>query len=464
MAWVKTFEPSGWASYLSHLNPYDNTLSSGESAADGSFIAPGVLFVLGAACAIIVVARLCCCEPTRRENRGKSMIPSLTFAGLAFLFTGIGIFFFLGTANSGYNTAMSTIEDAYEDTSNAKNLSFDANHTGTQLLSDLDALLTECPNAASLLEPQIAPVRQQVQEYMDLLKTFYDIIEPIPPQLKQLENGGAQDVRTVLLVILGLPIIFVTGVCLTMVFAVVGTACCVKAGSCCAKCEDFFLFRLGSLGVAGTILLVSAVSAVELGVGIGLSEFCGDADNNVLTLVNTTLGPGSDWYAENGNYLADSAVYYINGTGSNPLLDQLATANTSLSEVATQMEALEAFARNPLVGVVCPDSNLLPTLQDINTTTAQAKQQLAECNELLQPKVVYPYYQEVVHHEFCGVVIDGVAWLALFQFLTGMICLPCLACRAASFVHQRTFERQRTLQDSALLTAESGQQLPVVLV
>merc|ERR1719329_272812 len=92
-----------------------------------------------------------------------------------------------------------------------------------------------------------------------------------------------------------------------MVFAVVGTACCVKAGSFCAKCEDFCLFRLGSLGLAGTILLVSAVSAVELGVGIGLSNFCSDADNNVLTVVNTTLGPGSDWYKENGNYLADSA-------------------------------------------------------------------------------------------------------------------------------------------------------------
>jgi hypothetical protein len=392
------------------------------------------------------------------------MIPSLTFASLAFLFTGIGIFFFLGTANRGYKTAMRTIEDAYDDTTNATALAFDANHTGTQLLSDLDALLTECPNAASVLEPQIAPVKQQVQEYMDLLKTFYDIIEPIPPQLQQLENGGAQNVRTVLLVILGLPIIFVTGVCLTMVFAVVGTACCVKAGSCCAKCEDFFLFRLGSLGLAGTILLVSAVSAVELGVGIGLSEFCGDVDSNVLTVVNTTLGPGSDWYAENGNYLADSAVYYINGTGSNPLLDQLATANQSLNEVASQMDVLQTFAQSPMVGIVCPDSSILPTLQDINVTTAQAKRQLDECNGLLQPEVVYPYYQEVVHKELCSVVIDGVAWLALFQFLTGMICLPCLACRAASFVHQRTFERQRTLEDSALLTAENGQQLPVVLV
>jgi len=201
---------------------------------------------------------------------------------------------------------------------------------------------------------------------------------------------------------------------------------------------------------------------VELGAGIGLSNFCGDADNNVLTVVNTTLGPGSDWYKDHGNYLADSAVYYINGTGSNPMLDELATANTSLNDVASSMNTLETFARSPAIASVCPDSSILSTLQDINVTVTRAKQQLAECNAILQPEVVYPYYQEVVHKEFCSVVIDGVAWLALFQFLTGIICLPCLACRAASFVHQRTFERARTLQDGALLP--EGQQLPVVLV
>jgi hypothetical protein len=234
-----------------------------------------------------------------------------------------------------------------------------------------------------------------------------------------------------------------------MVFAVVGTACCVKAGSCCAKCEDFCLFRLGSLGMAGTILLVSAVSAMELGVGIGLSDFCGDADNNVLTMVNTTFGPGSDWYKDNGNYLADSAVYYINGTGSNPILDELDSANASLNEVSDKVNTL-----GPAVTLVCSSPSVLPTVEEIKVSVAKAQLELAECNSLFQPDVVYPYYQEVVHKEACSVLIDGLAWLALFQFLTGMICLPCLSCRAASFVHRRTFERARTLENDALLTAD----------
>lgn len=57
---------------------------------------------------------------------------------------------------------------------------------------------------------------------------------------------------------------------------------------------------------------------------------------------------------------------------------------------------------------------------------------------------IYPLYQKSMHQEVCGDIIDGLAWLSLFQVLVGLLCLPCLSCSVAAFVHRRAYERSST--------------------
>ena len=50
----------------------------------------------------------------------------------------------------------------------------------------------------------------------------------------------------------------------------------------------------------------------------------------------------------------------------------------------------------------------------------------------------------------------GLAWLALFQFLVGLITLPCLSCRAASFVHRRAVEKREEEEQQQAALIEQG--------
>merc|ERR1712048_836398 len=94
-------------------------------------------------------------------------------------------------------------------------------------------------------------------------------------------------------------------------------------GSNCAKCQDIVFFKLGSLGLALTIIFIAAISTVQLASGIALSSFCGDVDGNMIAVLNSSIGPNSEFYTEHGPEAFEASKFYISGEGSNPFEEQL---------------------------------------------------------------------------------------------------------------------------------------------
>merc|ERR1712203_205567 len=98
---------------------------------------------------------------------------------------------------------------------------------------------------------------------------------------------------------------------------------------------------------------------------------------------------------------------------------------------------LQQFCNSALDEAV---NNIETQMSDAIETT-QASLKLLSRNE-----TIYPLYEKAMHQEVCGDVIDGLGWLSLFQILVGMLCLPCLSCSVAAFVHRRAYERMPALE------------------
>merc|ERR1719183_1742116 len=88
--------------------------------------------------------------------------------------------------------------------------------------------------------------------------------------------------------------------------------------------------------------------------------------------------------------------------------------------------------------------------EPVNNIAAQLSTALNMTREsfdlLSRNDTIYPLYEKAMHQQVCGDVIDGLGWLSLFQILVGMLCLPCLSCSVAAFVHRRAYERTPALE------------------
>jgi len=178
---------------------------------------------------------------------------------------------------------------------------------------------------------------------------------------------------------------------------------------------------MGPLLFAPAILVVTGFTAAEFGVGMATASFCKDVDVNALTYIKR--------YADNTTY--EVSQYYINGTGLNPFLDDLQTAQAKLNEISALFDAF-----GPIIGQECNSPVAVDTLEKSLIATNAP---ILTVDQLLDAKNIYPYYKTAVHDNACKTLISGVAWLVVFQLVVGLLCLPCLTTMADSFFARWTF-------------------------
>jgi hypothetical protein len=457
------YSPRGWTKILGVGGEYDIDAGFSENLKSSAMaLVPACLAVLGVILAFIVLCRLCCCGPKAGDHtrRGRSCWPSLCWAGLSFGLVAVGVIIFLATARHGVSITDQLVQDATGDSQSAEGISLSLNTTGNLLLQDLDALPQKCENDQfkQAIADQVAPLRAEVAVYVKQVDSVAGTLGPITDQLTKLQHGDLRDYEGIALGLAAIPIILITLACLVMIASVLGTAMCCRPGSCCANLEDFLVFKVGAVVLALTILVVAIVSAVQLLFGVALADACQDPDQFVLNLTDKLAGPNSTWYHSHGDMEYRMARYYISAEGSNPIGQLIDGAKDNLTKAQDDLNSALSFAA-PMAAAcgTAWKADVDRLSASINGNITDAQQQLDQCSSLFSLDNVYPYYKQAVHVETCNVVIDGLAWLSLFQFLVGLVALPCLSCRAASFVHRRAVEkREKEEQQAALLEQGSA--------
>jgi len=443
------FTLSGWGYILNALANGDIGLELDTQSLSFGFVlraswVPLVMLVASLIIAFVTMVRLLCCSPKLQNKRGKSVAPSLVWALLSFVVVIVGLIIFMATAQRGFAQTNDVLNDLSADVGNASSVASSLNMSLVHLQTNIHKLQETCPDlpasARQSLNSEVQSVLAELEAAAGGLSTYTNQLEAIAGEMDDLTSGRAQEIQSLSSGILSLPLIFVTLTCAFMTTILLGTSC-LGHGSNCAKCQDIFFFKIGSIGLSLTILVVAVISTGQLASGIAISSFCGDIDGNMMIVLNNSIGEGSDFYAQHGSHVYNATTYYITGKGQNPFEDELKNASTTLAEANDTLSQLKDLLNTEAVHQSCGDAFSDP-VNAINSDIANAFDQTQVSVILLsRNETIYPLYQEAMHKAVCGEVINGLGWLSLFQFVVGVLCLPCLSCTVASFVHRRAYER-----------------------
>jgi len=243
----------------------------------------------------------------------------------------------------------------------------------------------------------------------DTIRQYTHELAPIADNITQIKHGEATQILQVANAAALVPLAL-TLICVIAVFLGVCTTRSVHGSGGCA---GFCLKCLGPVFFAPTILIVAFCSASEFGLSIATSSFCVDPDANVLNIVdhiveNTSANP----------IVYNVTKFYITGQGSNPILEEAANISKQIELINDQVVAL-----GPHIPEVCPDWHGYAKMQsDLQKT----EEDVTKGKELLEPKNIYPYYDQAIHKTLCGDVVIGLGWLEFTQVAVALLLLPFL--------------------------------------
>jgi len=448
--WAQPYEPTGWTAILNSLDlrgsvVWDPDVSVADNFAQfrwAGFIPIGmILFSIGMS--LVMVVRLWCCSAKASySDRGRSPRPAYCCAGASCMFVVIGLIIFLSTAIRGVDVAKERVVDFTDDAQTAAQLLVEINTTVATFVPLLDSFPPLCQAYQQQFAAQLMPYRNAAQYMAFVMDVVAQQAAPLPDQLNAEEaQNSVSGVASLLTSLLSVPLVLVFLACSVILLSVCGTDKCAVQGSYCTKCENFFVFKLGSIFLAATIIALAIISAVQFCAAVGVSNFCADADQNVVTGLSATIGPGTPFYAEQGPLQYDLAQYYIAGIGTNEILDQLRNVSVGLTDASAILDGMVEIQNNAELMAACGGrafaGNIDEFSKNFNATTLSALGNVQSAYELFSPENVYPYYQQIVHKEVCGVTVSGLVWLTIFQVLVGFVTLPCLVFNANSFVSRR---------------------------
>lgn len=354
--------------------------------------------------AIVVLCSSCCVKQSARSaSRAPSRCPSACAGVIALFLLGAGVVVYWQTGSKALDTAQQELARAAADAAKAVFEGDRMQDQGTSILSNLDDIPSECPEVVrSQAEQLIKPIREQVVDYNQQVAKFQTLVKPVPGQIKDVQNTGAKIASAAGAALL-VPLTLVL-LCSAAIILI------VAAPQCMRRCTGCCLGALAPLVMMPTVVVVTVAAAVQLDLGIVTSSFCKDVDSNSLAYIQSIAGSNSATY--------ELSRYYIEGTGTNPLLEQL---NSSDRELAQVDDTMNKFGKQ--VAMFCPKWKGLPELKDGIST---AQESLQTGFSLLSPQNIYPYYNSAVRQNLCQTVVIGLAWLVLFQASVGLIALPIL--------------------------------------
>jgi len=203
-------------------------------------------------------------------------------------------------------------------------------------------------------------------------------------------------------------------------------ACCCSencgrcCGGCCVTIVKCCLMKFGVFFFLPAILVGAWASAVELAIAMTLVSFCKSAGPNTLAYTRWQMG----------NFSYSVGKYYIDGHGSNPLLDDVLGASDMFDDVVENITAYE-----PILIENCSGFSSA-TIGNFNATVGSIRTLTRNLTSLLSPQRVYPYYTRIVRDDACGSVVAGLAWLASLQYILSIACLPLFTCAAGKYLER----------------------------
>lgn len=416
-SWVEPYLESPWVKAMGIFAPSFPAPGSSESSEAFRHFALAcaggatVLALTGAIAAVGVLLRSCCCFG-RRAQRVQPSVKPLTCAGFMTLaLTFAGMFAYLLVGHKGVDLTMDSVGRAVSDVSSAAEQGRTLSALGEEASVALNSTIPKCKGSA---QPFLQQFQKQLETYRELVGQYNNDMQDIPEQLRHL-HSSLNEVSELGMYSLVAPLALVLLCC----FAIVLVACATRSTRGSGRCSNCCIRSLGPVLFAPAILIVGAATAVEFGFGLAFASFCKDADTNALTYLQHF----------GGNVTYNVSRYYISDVGTNPLLDQLHEANETTLRL--QM-AVNQFGGH--VVDVCPDAGL--AVKNISATLEAVHAPLSQVDHLLSPAHVYPLYKMAVHEDACQTVVSGLAWLVLFQYVVGIVCLPTLTCMADKFLER----------------------------
>lgn len=415
-SWAEPYLESPWVKVMAALAPQFPSPDDSESSEVWRHFAlacaggAAVLAGLGVVATLAVLLRSCCCYSRMPQARPSSK-PMLCGGVLTFILAVAGICAYLLVGRKGVTTATDEISKAIGDITSARDQGLVLAALGAQLSGNLSLAAPLCQQAPGV-QAALAAVQAQIDGYRSTVDEYNTDMQDIPGKLSDVKSA-LHTVSDLTLYGLGIPLALVLLCCTAIVVVGCATRCRAEGSGRCSNC---CIKSLGLLLFAPAILVVAAVSAGEFGAGLALGSFCKDVDTNTLTYVHKFA---------TGGIAYNATRFYINGTGSNPLLDQLEDANQTLNNLKTTLAQ-----DGPTIAAACTPQ----LVSNISATLAETQEPLNTWGRLLSPEHIYPYYKTSVREDACKTLLSGLGWLVVFQYIVGLVCLPALVCSADKFL------------------------------
>mmetsp|Transcript_36549 Transcript_36549/g.104001 ORF Transcript_36549/g.104001 Transcript_36549/m.104001 type:complete len:494 (+) Transcript_36549:64-1545(+) len=411
--WVQPYSATGCVHVLGGLSadfpPPRSSHEDWQGFFDGSLGLPWAIVAIGVISAIAHPLVQHCCHPKWRSRYDGAPWRSLTVVAVATLVCWL-VTVVLGfrAHRVSFSAATTILQRAADDVVLVSKLAEGLNVSCAEVVQDLSRLHAACPlEVRDMLSSSVDNIIQQVSGYVQDMRGVNATLAGIAESIAAIDEITAEVGATVG-ACLAVPAVLVVLCC----GAIATTVAIVdKANAHCAeRCHRCELPCLGAFCVAPAMLLVSAVAAAELAVGIFSGGFCLEVDETVLRYAEASLGPESDGYA--------LSKYYLAGDGPNPALRRLSKAQVEIFDAVQWVRHY-----GDVTATSCPqwgrEANTILSLETVQYS-------MNELRALLAPSHVYPFYQVAVHEIVCGSMPPRMAGAAFFQVLLGLVCLPAL--------------------------------------
>lgn len=364
------------------------------------------------------VCGCCCYDRSRARFLRRSSTATLCTGLITFVLIVTGSSIYWATGRQASDTLKTELQRAADDADAASDTGLQLQDSGMRMLQDLNSLVSSCP----------APYQSKAQQFVDTMKPqvesliseaalFSADVAPLAGELRDVQEKS-ETVTLVALIGLLVPL----GLALLGTAVLVLAVCMSKSG----RCTGPFTRCLVPLLLAPTVLIISLAAATQLELGIATSSFCVNVDSNSLSWTEHLRGNKSVSY--------ELGRYYIEGTGSNRLLEELSNASSQLAKAEQSLSDVEQISAS------CPEWG---RYQDMSSALATAQASIRSGQQILSRDNIYPYYDVAIRQDLCSTFIIGLGWLTLFQVLAGIICLPCLICTTATYLKGRAaFNRE----------------------
>jgi len=327
---------------------------------------------------------------------------------LSFLLILAGSIVYWASASKGAQGVHTALKGVQGDVEEIVSQADVMNTTGKDVITKLDNFTTLCPS-----------VKDQLADTIKNAKNTFEEIQKLDASLKHLPKDSKDLLDVTTFFVYFLNVALLTPLCLVFIVTVVITSlvCCANTGTC----SGCMMRSCSPLLFAPTVLLLSLTSAFQLWAGITTGSFCVNANANELAYAKFYFGENSTEY--------QLSKYYLDGgNATNPLLQEMDKAQLYVNKMDSDLTTLR-----PLIAQQC-GHDVEKIVSGVDTDLQTFNATISKASNILSQQHMQPYYEAILPEGLCEKFVDGLGWLIIFQVVTGLMCLPCLACAATKYL------------------------------